>query len=51
MIGAIVYPPLMGFVSVGVGLGVAMVGAAALVLVSSIVLFLVDRQARGTLPP
>ena len=46
VIGSIVYPPLMGFLSVGVGLGVAMGGAAALVLVSAIVLFLVDRQAR-----
>ena len=30
VIGAIVYPPLMGFVSVGAGLGVAMIGAALL---------------------
>ena len=47
VVGSIVYPPLMGFLSVGVGLGVAMAGAAALVLVSSIVLFFVGRPARG----
>lgn len=45
VIGAIVYPPLMGFVSVGVGLGAAMGGAAALALVCSIVLFLVGRRS------
>jgi fucose permease len=47
VVGSILYPPLMGFLSVGVGLGVAMGGAAALVLVSAIVLFLVDRRARA----
>jgi fucose permease len=39
VIGAIFYPPVMGFISVGVGLGAAMLGAAALVLVCAIVLF------------
>src|SRR5205085_144057 len=37
-IGAIIYPPVMGFVSVGAGLGAAMLGAAALVLACGIVL-------------
>lgn len=45
VIGAILYPPVMGFVSVGVGLGVAMSGAAVLALVCAIVLFLVGRRA------
>lgn len=44
VIGAIVYPPVMGFVSVGAGLGAAMIGAAALVLVCGIVLVAVGRR-------
>lgn len=47
VIGAILYPPVMGFVSVGVGLGAAMVGAAALSLVCAIVLFTVGRARSG----
>ena len=47
VIGSIVYPPLMGFLSVGIGLGVAMAGAAALALVSAIVLFFVGRPSRA----
>jgi fucose permease len=43
VIGAIAYPPVMGFVSVGLGMGVAMGGAAVLALVCSVVLFLVGR--------
>jgi len=43
VIGAILYPPVMGFVSVGVGLGAAMTGAAALALVCAIVLFAIGR--------
>ena len=43
VVGAIVYPPLMGFVSVGVGLAAAMGGAAVLSLVCGIVLLLVGR--------
>ena len=39
VIGAIVYPPLMGFLSVGVGLGAAMLGAAALALACGIALW------------
>jgi fucose permease len=38
VIGAIIYPPIMGFVSVEAGLGVAMVGAAGLALGCAIVL-------------
>ena len=45
IIGAIVYPPLMGFISVGAGLTVAMIGAAILSLVCSVVLFTVDRRS------
>jgi FHS family glucose/mannose:H+ symporter-like MFS transporter len=44
VIGAIVYPPLMGFVSVGAGLGAAMLGAAALVLACGVVLVVVARR-------
>ncbi len=43
VIGAILYPPVMGFVSVGIGLGAAMIGAAVLVFVCGIVLLLVAR--------
>jgi fucose permease len=39
VLGAIVYPPVMGFLSDAVGLAVAMLGAAALVFVSGLVLF------------
>ncbi len=45
VIGAIVYPPAMGFLSVGPGLGVAIVGAAGLSLGAAVVLFLVGRRA------
>jgi fucose permease len=44
--GSIVYPPLMGFLSVVVGLQVAMVGAALLLLVSVGALVAVGRQPR-----
>jgi fucose permease len=44
VIGAIIYPPLMGFVSVGAGLGVAMLGAAALVFACGVVLAAVARR-------
>jgi fucose permease len=39
VLGAIVYPPAMGFLSVAVGLGVAMVGAAILAFICSVMLF------------
>ena len=39
VIGAIIYPPVMGFLSVGVGLGAAMLGAAALALACGIALW------------
>jgi fucose permease len=42
--GAIIYPPLMGFVSVGAGLGVAMLGAAALVFACGALLAVVARR-------
>ncbi len=38
VIGAILYPPIMGFVSVGFGLGAAMLGAAGLALACGLVL-------------
>ena len=44
VIGAIVYPPVMGFVSVGAGLGAAMGGAAVLALACAIVLALFSRR-------
>jgi fucose permease len=43
--GTIVYPPIMGFVSVAVGLQVAMVGAALLLVVSIAAIVAVARQA------
>jgi fucose permease len=42
VIGAILYPPLMGFLSVGLGLGVAMLGAALLALVCGVVLWVLS---------
>ena len=51
VIGAIVYPPLMGFVSVGAGLGAAMAGAAGLALACAIVLGLFSRHSRGRASP
>ena len=42
VIGAILYPPLMGFLSVGLGLGVAMLGAAVLALVCGVVLWVLS---------
>ena len=47
VIGGVVYPPLMGFMSVTVGLGPAMTGAGILALASGIALVLVAR-ARST---
>ncbi len=45
VVGAIFYPPIMGFVSVGVGLQAAMLGAAALALVCAVVLFSLARMS------
>ena len=47
IIGAIVYPPVMGFVSEGAGLGVAMGGAAALAFACGVVLTLSGRRSRA----
>jgi fucose permease len=47
IVGAILYPPLMGFVSVEAGLGVAMIGAAILSLACATVLFAVSRRSVG----
>jgi fucose permease len=44
VIGAIVYPPLMGLVSVEAGLAVAMIGAAILAFACAAVLFAVAAQ-------
>jgi fucose permease len=46
VIGAIVYPPVMGFVSVGAGLGAAMSGAAGLSLACGLVLLAFSRRSR-----
>ena len=51
VIGAIVYPPIMGFVSVGAGLGVAMGGAAVLALGCAVVLVLVGRTPAPSRSP
>ena len=48
VIGAIVYPPLMGFVSVEAGLGVAMIGAAILAFACAAVLFAVAARPAST---
>ena len=47
IIGAIIYPPVMGFVSEGAGLGVAMGGAAALAFACGVVLALSGRWSRA----
>jgi fucose permease len=44
VIGAIVYPPLMGFISVEAGLSVAMIGAAILSFACAVVLFALGRR-------
>jgi fucose permease len=44
VIGAIVYPPLMGFISVEAGLSVAMIGAAILAFSCAAVLFALGRR-------
>jgi fucose permease len=46
--GAILYPPAMGFLSVTVGLGWAMLGAAALGIGCAGALLIVGRRKRGT---
>jgi fucose permease len=45
VIGAILYPPLMGFISVEAGLGVAMIGAGVLAIACAAVLFAVSRRS------
>jgi fucose permease len=45
VIGAILYPPLMGFISVEAGLSVAMIGAAMLAFACAAVLFAVGRRS------
>ena len=47
VVGAIVYPPVMGFISVGAGLAAAMLGAAALSVVCAGVLLWVSTLAGG----
>ena len=51
VVGAVVYPPLMGFMSDGVGLGAAMGGAALLALVCAIVLALFRRRSSWAAVP
>ena len=45
VVGSIVYPPVMGFLSVTVGLAPAMLGAAVLALLCGVVLLLVGRAS------
>ena len=47
VVGAIAYPPIMGFISVGIGLAAAMLGAAALALVCALVLWWVSTLRTG----
>jgi fucose permease len=49
VVGATLYPPVMGFLSETVGLGVAMVGAGVLAVASAGALLLVRRPERGEL--
>jgi fucose permease len=49
VIGAIVYPPLMGFISVEAGLSVAMIGAAILSFACAAVLFALGRREAAAL--
>ena len=51
VLGAIVYPPVMGFLSVAAGLGVAMVGAAILAFVCALALFSLEPHARARRGP
>jgi fucose permease len=44
VVGSIVYPPVMGFLSVSVGLTIAMLGTVVLAFVSAVALVLVSRQ-------
>ena len=50
VIGAILYPPLMGFISVEAGLSVAMIGAAILAFACAAVLFAVGRRSTRLSP-
>ncbi|HEV8545672.1 MAG TPA: MFS transporter [Candidatus Limnocylindrales bacterium] len=47
VVGSVIYPPVMGFLSVTVGLTVAMVGNVILALASAGALLLVGRSRRG----
>ena len=49
VVGSIVYPPVMGFLSVSVGLTVAMLGNVVLALACAAALVLVGRASRGLL--
>ena len=51
VLGAIVYPPVMGFLSVAAGLGVAMVGAAILAFVCALALFSLEPDAPAPRTP
>ena len=44
VVGSIIYPPVMGFLSVSVGLTIAMLGTVVLAFVSAGALVLVSRQ-------
>jgi len=46
VIGGVFYPPVMGFLSVTVGLPVAMIGTATLALACGLVLFLTGERRR-----
>jgi fucose permease len=46
VVGGLIYPPIMGFMSVTVGLPIAMLGTAGLGLACALVLFVVGRSTR-----
>lgn len=50
VVGAVAYPPVMGFLSVTVGLSIAMVGAAVLALASGVAILLARNHVGGARP-
>jgi fucose permease len=47
VVGSVAYPPIMGFVSVGVGLSAAMLGTAVLTMASAAALVVAGRRAQA----
>ena len=47
VVGGLIYPPVMGTISVSAGIGVAMLGTALLAAMSGVLAFTVGRRLRG----